>query len=88
MDYIINNDVLLEIMFKEILNKCSLYSVGIDDVNMYNHCLLMILDGYLKRMLMNSRIKSSKNNRKEIQDMFQNYEKLSKFRTECRKHRA
>lgn len=84
MDYIIeNNDGLLNIVLKEVLKECEFYSPNENMVTPYTDCLQKILGWYYIRLKMKKKLKDKNLDRKMLV-MFKQYEKLPKFKKECR----
>lgn len=82
MDYIVNNQILFNIMLEEVLKECPLYTYNVDNQLPYVNCLYRILERYYVRLSENNRIHGK--NRKTINLLFESYEQFNMFQENCR----
>lgn len=87
MDYIINNPMLLDIVFQEVMLECKFYSNDEKKEIPYVDCMQRILGWYYVRIATNNRVYSFKKDlRKKMINMFYSYEHFPEFKKNCRSY--
>lgn len=96
MDYVMDNNVLADILFKDILNNCRNYSREINNKEIYTQCFNVLLDFQIKTLAkVEKEYNDSENNpsnrmkkAKKSIDIIRAYSGKENFRIKCRQYKA
>lgn len=87
MDYIMDNDILLDIFLERVMKKCDYYDSIENAILPYIDCMHRMLDWYYVRINMNNRIFWFGNgSREKMISMFYTYERFPKYKETCRSY--
>lgn len=87
MDFLVDNKMILDFFFEEVMVECKYYEATKKSINPYIDCLQNILDWYYVRIEMNNGIfYFGRGLREKMVNMFENYEKLTEFKNNCNEY--